>query len=448
MTLQSGTRLGPYEILELAGAGGMGEVYKARDTRLERTVAIKVLPAHASGIADLKQRFERAAQTIAGLKHPHICVLHDIGSEAGTNFIVMEYLAGQTLADRLARGKARSSGATAAGASKAASGSSAARDSSQTAPSAGAPSAVGRPLKIDEALAIAIQMADALDQAHRHGIVHRDLKPANVMLLPGTSPSSAPQVKLLDFGLAKLTAPAEAMASADTIQADLTGPGMILGTVRYMAPEQLEGRDVDARSDIFAFGAVLYEMLTGRQAFDGKSQPSIIAAIMNVDPTPVSALVPLTPRALERLVTRCLAKDPDDRWQSAHDVLLQLRWIAGHGTKAGTPTEAGVPVRRERWTLAAIAAALLIAAGMALPAYRYFEGAPEPEDFRFRVPVAGLSSLDIAISPDGGTIALVARPDQQAPALYVRSVNAVTFRRLAGTDNAAQPFWSIGRAHV
>ena len=426
----------------------MGEVYKARDTRLERTVAIKVLPPHAASSADLKQRFEREAQTVASLKHPHICVLHDIGSEAGTDFIVMEYLQGETLADRLARGKGRGSGATAVGASKPASGSSQAKGAIASAAPSGTgkteASVVGKALKLDEALVIAMQIADALDQAHQHGVVHRDLKPANVMLLSsGGSQSGAPHVKLLDFGLAKLTAPTGAIESANTIQQDLTGPGMILGTVRYMAPEQVEGKNADARTDIFAFGAVLYEMLTGRKAFDGKSQPSLIAAIMNVDPTPISALMPIAPRALERLVTRCLAKDPEDRWQTAHDLLIQLRWIAGRGAKGqSSAAPAATRAKREPWTLAAIAAGLLLTAGMAVPAYRYIQGPPAPDALRFRVPAVGLSPYDIAISPDGETIAMVARPSQEAASLYVRPVGAVTFKKLAGTDNAAQPFWS------
>ena len=407
MALQPGTTLGPYEILELAGAGGMGEVYKARDTRLDRTVAIKVLPAHASGISDLKQRFEREAQTIGSLKHPNICMLHDIGSEAGVEFIVMEYLQGETLADRIARERGRKSGATAAGATPA-SGSSGAKSASQTAGSQ--TEAAGRPLKLDEALGIAIQIADALDQAHQHGVIHRDLKPANVMLLASSGGSgSAAQVKLLDFGLAKLTKPADSIESQETVHSDLTGPGMVLGTVRYMAPEQVEGRAVDARTDIFAFGAVLYEMLTGRKAFDGKTQASLIAAIMNVEPTPVSALAPIAPRALDRLVLRCLAKDPDDRWQTAHDLLLQLRWIAGRGTKSGAAAT-GARTRREPLTLVALAAAVLITAGMAYPAYRYMQGPAEPDDFRFRIPAVGLSAADMAISPDGTTIAMVARP--------------------------------------
>lgn len=442
MALEPGTKLGPYEILDLAGAGGMGEVYKARDSRLDRTVAIKVLPAHASGISDLKQRFEREAQTIGSLKHPNICVLHDIGSESGVDFIVMEYLQGETLSERIARERGRKSGATAAGAPAPGSGSSSAKAASQAGHNQTESSAAARPLKLDEALGIAIQIADALDQAHQHGVVHRDLKPANVMLLAASGGSGpVAHVKLLDFGLAKLTRPDDAIASAQTVHSDLTGPGMVLGTVRYMAPEQIEGRAVDVRTDIFAFGAVLYEMLTGRKAFDGKTQASLVAAIMSVDPVPVSALAPIAPRALERLVSRCLAKDPDDRWQTAHDLLLQLRWIAGRGAKGAAATP-GAGARPDRVSLIALAAAVLIIAGMAFPAYRYVQGAAEPDEIRFRVPALGLSAPDIAVSPDGTTIAMVARPGQESAALYVRPVNAITFRKLAGTDSASQPFWS------
>src|SRR5688572_6168411 len=387
MALQPGTKLGPYEVLELAGAGGMGEVYKARDTRLDRTVAVNVLPAHASGIGDLKQRFEREAQTIGSLKHPNICMLHDIGSEAGVEFIVMEYLQGETLRERIARERGRKSGATLAGAPAAGSGSSGAKAASQAASSQTESSAAARPLKLDEAIGIAIQIADALDQAHQHGVVHRDLKPANVMLLPASRGSgSGAHVKLLDFGLAKLTRPADAIESAETVHSDLTGPGMVLGTVRYMAPEQIDGGAVDARTDIFAFGAVLYEMLTGRKAFDGKTQASLIAAIMSVDPVPVSVLAPIAPHALERLVSRCLAKDPDDRWQTAHDLLIQLRWIAGRGAKSGQAAATGTRARREPLTLAELAAGALIAVGMACPAYRSIQGPAEPDEFRFRVP--------------------------------------------------------------
>ncbi|HJU43687.1 MAG TPA: protein kinase [Vicinamibacterales bacterium] len=432
MTLNPGARFGPYEILELAGSGGMGEVYKARDTRLDRTVAIKVLPAHASANPELKQRFEREAQAIANLKHPNICVLHDIGREDGTAFIVMEYLEGETLADRIARQRVRS-GSSAASHSAA--------PKSETAIS-------GRALKLDEALNIAIQIADALDQAHQHGVIHRDLKPANVMLVAAGSgsQSSGSHVKLLDFGLAKLTTAADPIASANTKQ-DLTGPGVVLGTVRYMSPEQIEGRPVDTRTDVFAFGALLYEMLTGRKAFDGKTQSSVIAAILNVDPMPVAELVPIAPRSLDRLVTRCLAKDPDDRWQSVHDLLIQLRWIAGRKGHASAGSGAA-PAKRERWALAAIAASILIIAGMGVPAYRYIRGAAAPEEFRFRVPAVGLSAADFAISPDGATIAMVARPGAEAAAIWVRRVNEINYRRLDGTDGATQPFWSQDNSSI
>ena len=403
MALTAGTRLGPYEILALAGAGGMGEVYKARDTRLDRTVAIKVLPPHASSSTELKQRFEREAQTVAGLNHPHICVLHDVGREGDTDFLVMEYLEGETLARRLERGA----------------------------------------LSLEEALSAAIQMADALDQAHQRGVVHRDLKPANVMLLQsGASRSGALQVKLLDFGLAKLTAPADPAALGLTVPAELTGPGTVLGTVRYMAPEQVEGKDADARTDIFAFGAVLYEMLTGKKAFDGKSQPSLIAAIMNAEPAPLATLVPVTPRALERLVKRCLAKDPENRWQTAHDLLVQLKWIANRGARQGS-TAVGARGPRERLAVAALAVGLLLTTAMATPAYLYLRGSAPPEEFRFRVPAVGLNPADIAISPDGENIAMVARPSTaEPPSIYVRPVASVTFQKLAGTDDATQLFWS------
>ena len=441
MSLNPGMRLGPYEILELAGSGGMGEVYKARDTRLDRTVAIKVLPAHASANPDLKQRFEREAQAIANLKHPNICVLHDIGRDSpstgsgqgGIDFIVMEYLQGETLADRIAREKARS-------------GSSAA---SQPAAPKSEITTTGRALKLEEALNIAMQIADALDQAHQHGVIHRDLKPANVMLVAAGSGSqlSGAHVKLLDFGLAKLMTPEDAIASANTEQKELTGPGVVLGTMRYMSPEQIEGRPVDARTDIFAFGAVLYEMLTGRRAFDGKTQSSIIAAIMNVDPTPLSALVPIAPRALDRLVTRCLAKDPDDRWQSVHDLLIQLRWIAGRKDK-GQSAGAAAPAKRDRWAVAAIAASVLIIAGMGVPAYRYVRGPAAPDEFRFRVPAPGMSPADFAVSPDGKTIAMVVRPAGEGGAIWVRPVDAINYRRLEGTEGAAQPFWSPDSAFI
>ncbi len=282
MTLSAGTRLGPYEILAPLGAGGMGEVYKARDTRLERTVAVKVLPQHMSSSPEVRQRFEREAKTISQLSHPHICALHDVGREGETEYLVMEYLEGETLSDRLAKGA----------------------------------------LPLDQTLRYGQEIADALDKAHRQGIVHRDLKPANVMLTKSG-------VKLLDFGLAKAMAPAAPQSSLTSLptQQGLTQEGTILGTFQYMAPEQLEGKDADARTDIWAFGCVLYEMATGRKAFSGATHASLITAIMSAQPPSIASLQAMSPQALDRVVKTCLDKDPERRWQSAADVGRQLRWI-------------------------------------------------------------------------------------------------------------------------
>src|SRR5215510_799917 len=276
MPLGPGTRLGPYEIVAPLGAGGMGEVYKARDTRLDRAVAVKVLPSHVSSDPALRERFEREARTIGALNHPHICTLYDVGHQDGINFLVLEHLEGQTLAERLAKGA----------------------------------------LPIDQALQIAIQIADALDKAHRAGIIHRDLKPGNIMLTKSGA-------KLLDFGLAKVT-PAVVTASglsiAPTGVTPVTMQGTLLGTLQYMAPEQIEGQEADARTDTFAFGAVLYEMLTGRKAFDGRSQASLIGAILKDEPVPLRMSQPLASPFLDRVVRKCLAKDPNERWQSAGDL--------------------------------------------------------------------------------------------------------------------------------
>lgn len=279
MPLQAGTRLGPYEIQSALGAGGMGEVYRARDTRLGRTVAIKILPAHIASQPDVRARFEREAQALASLSHPHICPVFDVGRQDGIDFLVMECLEGQTLAGRLTRGA----------------------------------------LPLDQVLKIAAEIADALDKAHRRGITHRDLKPANIMLTAGGA-------KLLDFGLAKLNQEAGASAGVSSLPTNVgvTAEGTILGTLQYMAPEQLEGRDADARTDIFALGAVLYEMVTGRKAFEGSTQASVISAIMSATPRPMREIVAVTPRALERIVRRCLEKDPEHRWQHARDLLLEL----------------------------------------------------------------------------------------------------------------------------
>src|SRR5437762_3513764 len=282
MPLPTGARLGPYEVLAPLGAGGMGEVYRARDTRLGRDVAVKVLPSHLSENAEARARFEREARVVSGLNHPHICVLHDLGREGEVDYLVMELVEGESLAERIARG----------------------------------------PLPAAEVLRLGAEIADALDRAHRAGVVHRDLKPGNVML----SKSGA---KLMDFGLARvgrlagvLSATGSgpgAISQSPTIATPLTAAGAFVGTSQYMAPEQLEGREADARSDVWALGCVLYEMATGRRAFHGKSQASLISSIMTAEPTPISELTPLAPPALERAVKQCLAKDPDDRWQNAGD---------------------------------------------------------------------------------------------------------------------------------
>src|SRR6266851_7469168 len=299
MQLSPGTRLGPYEIVSAVGAGGMGEVYRARDTRLDRTVAIKVLPQHLADTPEARQRFEREARAVSALNHPHICTLHDVGSQDGTEFLVMEYLEGETLAARLEKG----------------------------------------PLPLEQVLKLGIEIADALDKAHRQGIIHRDLKPDNIMLTKSGA-------KLLDFGLAKAAvAPASVatLTAAVTRTTPVTQQGTIVGTFQYMSPEQVEGKEVDARSDIFSFGAVLYEMVTGRRAFQGKSQLSVASAVLEKDPKPISTLQPLTPPPLDRAIRVCLAKNPEDRWQTVRDLELELKWIADGGSQV-TPSQA--PAKR------------------------------------------------------------------------------------------------------
>jgi eukaryotic-like serine/threonine-protein kinase len=296
--LKAGDKLGPYEVLGRIGAGGMGEVYQARDTRLNRIVAIKILPARLADNAESRDRFEREARMIASLNHPHICTLHDVGHHGEMDYLVLEFLEGETLASRLSKG----------------------------------------PLPLEQTLQYAIQIAGALDKAHRRGMTHRDLKPGNIMLTKSGA-------KLLDFGLAKLqqgaSAPGAPLSRLRTATNSITAQGAILGTLQYMAPEQLEGRDTDARTDIFALGAVIYEMATGRKAFEGQSQASIIGKILEVDPAPIRSLQPMTPAALDRLVKTCLAKDPDNRLQSAQDVKLEMEWIRD---AAAEPAElAGAP---------------------------------------------------------------------------------------------------------
>ena len=401
MSLPAGARLGPYEILSPLGAGGMGEVYRAKDTRLDRTVAIKVLPAGMANNSDARQRFEREARAVSSLNHPHICVLHDVGRQDGIDFLVMEYLEGATLATRLAKG----------------------------------------PLPIQQALQYAIQIADALAAAHRRGILHRDLKPGNIMLTKSGA-------KLMDFGLAKsgVSDQAQPLPGASllpTITQPLTQKGTILGTFQYMAPEQLEGKETDARADIFAFGAVLYEMLTGRRAFDGQSQASVIGAVLHATPAPLSDLEPLTPPALDRLVNACLAKDPDERWQTVHDMGLELRWI-DTGQSAGRD-HAVVPNKRERklWAAATLLLLVLAAAGWLSSrrsatnaALRLTVSPPQGESLLFATNQGG-----IAISPDGWTLAFVAT-SQGTPMIWLRGLNSFAEKPLAGTEGGYYPFWS------
>jgi Tol biopolymer transport system component len=338
----------------------MGEVYRARDTRLNRIVAIKILPSHDRADPDRRRRLEREAHAVAALAHPHICVLHDIGRHEGCDFLVMEHLEGETLASRLLQG----------------------------------------PLPVDQVLRYATEIGDALDKAHRQGIVHRDLKPGNIMLTKGG-------VKLLDFGLAKLL-PAVAPGAKETATADsLTARGIILGTLPYMAPEQLEGASGDERTDIFAFGAVLYEMASGRRAFRGDSQASLIAAILNRHPEPLASVQPMVPPGLDRLVGKCLAKDPDARWQSASDVADELRWIAGGEDSREATLE--VSHQRRKIRSAATAIALLLAAAAAAGIWRWRgavrPGAPEVQ--HQNVTFTGDVTIS-ALSPDGRTVAYVA----------------------------------------
>jgi eukaryotic-like serine/threonine-protein kinase len=409
MALTAGTKLGPYEIQSALGAGGMGEVYRARDTRLDRTVAVKILPAHLCENIEFKQRFEREARTISSLNHPHICHLYDIGSQEGTDFLVMEFLDGETLAERLRKGA----------------------------------------LPLNELLKVGIEVAEALEVAHRAGIVHRDLKPGNIMLTKSGA-------KLMDFGLAKPTqrdpsgaASAPLLSATRTMSGPspatpLTTAGSIVGTIQYMSPEQLEGKETDARSDLFAFGAVLYEMATGKRAFEGKSQISVASAILEKDPEPISASKPLTPAALDYLVGTCLAKDRDERLQSAHDLRLQLKGISLSSPSAAA-TAASHPSRIP--VLLLVGAALLAGAGIT---YVLHPGdSPEPSVRSYVPPPPGttftLSGLEIgpvAVSPDGKTLAFSAVDEQGVTKLWLRPLSAQQATALAGTEDASKPFWS------
>ncbi len=405
MPIAAGTRFGPYEIISAAGAGGMGEVYRAKDTRLNRIVAVKVLPAELAHNPETRQRFEREARSISTLSHAHICTLHDIGHQDGVDYLVLEYLEGGTLEQRLIKG----------------------------------------PLPPDQTLRYAAQIADALAKAHKLGITHRDLKPANVMLTKGGA-------KLMDFGLAKQSgvAPLAAALTEMTVdQAKLTSEGMIVGTFQYMAPEQLEGKEADARTDIFAFGEVLYEMATGRPAFSGTSRASLIAAILTSEPPPITQVQALSPLALERVVRKCLAKDPDDRWQNAADLASELKWIGEGGSQSGT-TAALTPGRTHREKLLWVLATLALCAAAVVATVYVRPSAPQAGVIR-----ASISSEDGAspiwtgdfagpavVSPDGSALAFVTTREQGASVLWVRKLNAVHGHALAGTDGAIFPFWS------
>jgi eukaryotic-like serine/threonine-protein kinase len=417
MALPAGTKLGPYEIQSPLGAGGMGEVYRARDTRLDRTVAVKILPAHLSSNLEAKQRFEREARTISSLNHPHICVLHDVGSQDGTDYLVMEFVQGESLDARLQKG----------------------------------------PLPLKQALECGVQICDALEKAHRAGIVHRDLKPGNIMLTPSGA-------KLLDFGLAK---PAAGMLNVQTLSnatrltpstptlnlsalagppAALTQQGSIVGTFQFMAPEVLQGKEADARSDIFSFGCVLYEMITGKRAFEGKSQISVASAILEKEPEAITKVQPMAPAALDHAVNGCLAKDPEARWQSAADVARELRWIASSGS--GVSALPALPIRN-RWREYAVWGAVVAALLAALiwsnlrerePARTLRSFLPPPGEMGFDF--TGDFSGPPTLNSDGTAVAFCARNQKEPNSIWVQSLSDLAPKKLDGTANASFPFWS------
>ena len=396
----------------------MGEVYRARDTRLDRAVAIKILPAHLTGNAEAKQRFDREARAISSLNHPNICTLYDVGHQDGMDYLVMEFLEGETLATRLAKG----------------------------------------PLPPEQVLKCGIEICEGLEKAHKTGVIHRDLKPGNIMLTKAGA-------KLMDFGLAKSATVSAPPASSVTMTLSgpsvdrlseaqpLTARGMIVGTFQYMSPEQLEGKEADARSDIFALGAVLYEMATGKRAFDGKNTTSVMAAILERDPPPISSVQPMFPRALDRVVKTCLQKDPEERWQSVRDLKTNLRWIEkgeGEGERAATPSAAVRSRWRERaaWLLglALLCAIAFVAAGrfrapVAGETVRFSVSPPETAVFsippNLTVPVP-----QFALSPDGRAMAFVANSSGADPVIWIRSIDQLTARPLPGTEHAQSPFWS------
>ncbi len=399
MSLSVGTILGPYEILGPLGTGGMGEVYRANDRRLDRIVAIKILPANIATDPAAKQRFEREAKTISSLNHPNICVLHDIGHQDGLDYIVMECVDGETLAKRLEKG----------------------------------------PLPMDQALKISVQIADALDKAHRSGIVHRDLKPGNIMLTPSGA-------KLLDFGLAKQTSPLATLATITSASPNspITQQGTIVGTFQYMSPEQVQGMELDGRSDIFSLGAVLYEMLTGKRAFEGKTQLTVASAILESEPAPLNSIKPLAPVNLDHAIRRSLAKDRDDRWQTARDFSSELKWIGESSSRApssssGTGiTPVKTPLRRSLpWVLSGLLTMAVLAAIILWPA----RNSNSPANYFYAQLPFPVQSM--AVAPDGHTLAVVGKIESdRAKALWLHEVGSRQARSLPDTQGAAYPFWS------
>jgi len=407
MVLAPRTRLGPYEILSLLGVGGMGEVYRARDTRLERTVAIKILSQLSDDPVN-RQRFEREARAISSLNHPNICTLHDIGQQDGIDYLVMECVEGETLAKRLEKG----------------------------------------PLPVDQVLKVGAQIADALDQAHRSGIVHRDLKPSNIVLTPNGA-------KLLDFGLAKPTSALVEVATmtATKVETPVTERGTIVGTFQYMSPEQVEGRELDGRSDIFSLGTVLYEMTTSQRAFEGKSRLSVASAILEKEPAPITTLKPLAPAALDHTIRTCLAKDPNDRWQTARDLSHELKWISEAGSQAGAPAVGGrkSSTTRERIAWATAAAILLSALAAVSVAFHLKKDAPSATNVRAMIPPPADNQFGAfaynrflpALSPDGRQLVVPVMDTQGKLALWLRGLNDLGQGRiLPGTEEGAFPFWS------
>jgi eukaryotic-like serine/threonine-protein kinase len=416
LAIEPGTRLGPYEITAHIGTGGMGEVYKGRDTRLDRVVAIKILPAQFSS-EDRRQRFEREAKAISSLNHPNICTLFDIGHQNGVDFLVMEFIEGESLESRLQRG----------------------------------------PLPIDQALQRGIEIADALGVAHRRGIIHRDLKPGNILLVGRGSGAtlktnrSVASAKLVDFGLAKIVQDEEPSIAA-TQTKPLTEAGTILGTFQYMSPEQLEGQTADARTDIFAFGVVLYEAVTGRRAFDAKGQASLIGAILKDQPPPPSSIIPVSPPTLDRAIQKCLAKDPDDRWQDIRDLRSELEWIA-QSSSASDQARASVTPAPSRGRVRALSitvgALLLVVAALAagyLPAFRPPQPAASIQRFAIEPPIgarfAGAPTAPFpSISPDGKRL-VYSVVTTTGGSLWIRSLDSLDARPLPGTDGGAGAFWS------